>query len=167
MRRLPRLTKKRIILAITVIIISIITQFVLPPVSPTPSPVYAKVTKAIDGDTIEIEGGQHVRYIGIDTPELYHPTKPVQCFGREAMEKNKKLVEGKTVRLEKDVSDTDKYGRLLRYVYVNNLLVNDYLVKEGYAKATPIRPDIRYAAIFENSQIQAKKEVKGLWQQCQ
>src|SRR3990167_3408922 len=76
------------------------------------------VTRVIDGDTIEIEGGQKVRYIGIDTPETVDPRKPVQCFGVEASNKNKELVSGKRDRLEKDVSETDKYGRLLRYIYI-------------------------------------------------
>ena len=71
------------------------------------------VTKVIDGDTIEIEGGMRVRYIGIDTPETVDPRKPLQCFGKEATNKNRQLVAGKKVYLEKDVSETDKYGRLL------------------------------------------------------
>ncbi len=74
----------------------------------------AFVTRVVDGDTIEIEGGQKVRYIGIDTPETKHPRKPAQCFGHEAYEQNKKLVEGRVVKLERDVSETDRYGRLLR-----------------------------------------------------
>src|SRR4030042_2567140 len=78
------------------------------------------VTRVIDGDTIEIEGGQKVRYIGIDTPEKVDPRPSVQCYGKEAAAKNKELVEGKRVRLEKDVSETDKYGRLLRYVFVGD-----------------------------------------------
>ena len=81
--------------------------------------VEATVVRVIDGDTIEVEidgTSYRVRYIGIDTPETVHPQKPVECFGKEASEKNRELVEGKRVRLEKDVSDTDKYGRLLRYV---------------------------------------------------
>ena len=77
---------------------------------------YYKVARVIDGDTIELENGERVRYIGMDTPETVHPSKPVQCFGKAASAENSKLVSGKTVRLEKDVSDTDKYGRLLRYV---------------------------------------------------
>jgi len=59
---------------------------------------FFKVTRVIDGDTIEIEGEEKVRYIGIDTPETVDPRKPIQCFGIEASKKNKELVEGKTVR---------------------------------------------------------------------
>jgi len=103
-----------------------------------------KVIRIIDGDTIEIEGSQKVRYIGIDTPETVHPEKAVQCFGQEATSKNKELVEGKTIELEKDISEIDKYGRLLRYVFVNQTFVNDYLVREGYAHASSYPPDVKY-----------------------
>ena len=76
----------------------------------TSPPDVARVTQVIDGDTIRVEGGYKVRYIGIDTPEMG------EAFGMEAWQANRKLVEGKKVRLERDVSETDKYGRLLRYV---------------------------------------------------
>ena len=82
------------------------------------------VIRVVDGDTIEIEGGQKVRYIGIDTPETVDPSRPVGCYGKEASDKNKELVEGKIVRLEKDISETDRYGRLLRYIYVGDIFVN-------------------------------------------
>jgi len=122
-----------------------------------------KVTKVIDGDTIEIEGGQRIRYIGIDTPETVDPRKPVQCFGKEASDQNKKLVEGKEVKLEKDVSETDKYGRLLRYVYVGDIFVNDYLVRQGYAHASSYPPDIKYQDQFTKAQNEASANSKGLW----
>src|SRR3990172_7201954 len=77
-----------------------------------------KVTRVIDGDTIELGDGRRVRYIGIDTPETVDPRKPVECFGKEAAAKNRELVDGKMVEMEKDASETDKYGRLLRYIYV-------------------------------------------------
>lgn len=126
----------------------------------------AKVARVIDGDTIELENGQRVRYIGIDTPETVDPRKPVQCFGQEASNKNKELVEGKTVRLEKDVSQTDKYGRLLRYVYLDNIFANDYLVKEGFAHASTFPPDVKYQQKFQESQSQAQINHKGLWSSC-
>ena len=84
----------------------------------TPSDVLEKVTRVIDGDTIEITGGIKVRYIGINAPESVAPGKPVGCFGKESSDKDKELVLGKEVRLEKDISETDKYGRLLRYIYM-------------------------------------------------
>lgn len=127
----------------------------------------AKVTRIVDGDTIEIEGGQKVRYIGIDTPETIDPRKAVQCFGQEAAAKNKELVEGKTVTLEKDISETDKYGRLLRYVHVNQIFVNDYLVREGYAHVSSYPPDIKYQDQFLEAQQEARENNRGLWSQCQ
>ncbi len=136
----------------------------------------AKVAKVIDGDTIQLETKQKVRYIGIDTPELHDPRRPVECFGKEAYEENKKLIEGKTIILEKDVSDKDKYGRLLRYVYLpqetkqttsSGLMVNDYLVRQGYANAVSYPPDIKYQDQFRNAQLQAKTNNRGLWNLCQ
>ena len=79
-------------------------------------------TRVIDGDTIGVKvSGSHwrVRYIGIDCPETVHPTEPVGWMGPEAVEANQSLVGGKTVYLEKDVSETDKYGRLLRYAFLD------------------------------------------------
>src|SRR5450759_4658969 len=77
----------------------------------TSSAEMTRVTYVVDGDTIEVEGGRRIRYIGIDTPELS------KCFGDTAKGENSLLVSGKTVRLVRDVSETDTYGRLLRYVY--------------------------------------------------
>jgi len=105
-------------------------------------PLY-KVIRVIDGDTIELENGEKVRYIGIDTPETVNPNTSVECYGQESSNKNKELVEGKLVKLEKDISEIDKYGRLLRYVYVNDVFVNDYLVRQGYANASSYPPDQR------------------------
>ena len=125
-----------------------------------------KVTRVIDGDTIEIEGGQKVRYIGIDTPETVDPRKPVQCFGIEASNINKELVEGKNVRLAKDISEIDKYGRLLRYVYVDNTFVNDLLVREGYAHSSSYPPDIKYQNQLTQAEQEAQQNSRGLWSAC-
>ncbi|OGK41215.1 hypothetical protein A3A74_04185 [Candidatus Roizmanbacteria bacterium RIFCSPLOWO2_01_FULL_35_13] len=131
-----------------------------------------KVARVIDGDTIKLETGQTVRYIGIDTPETKHPQKKLQCFGKEAMEKNKELVEGKLVRLEKDISETDRYWRLLRYVYLptdaspSGIFINDYLVKEGYAHASTFPPDVKYSDHFRNIENQARINNLGLWNKC-
>ena len=125
-----------------------------------------RVIKVIDGDTIQIEGGKTVRYIGIDTPETSDPRKEIQCFGQEAAHKNKELVEGYFVRLQKDVSETDRYGRLLRYVYVDNIFVNEYLVREGYAKAATFPPDVKYREVFQRAQQEAQERKNGLWMSC-
>lgn len=130
------------------------------------------VSRVIDGDTIEISTGQKVRYIGIDTPETVHPEKTVQCFGTEASQKNKELVEGKLVRLEKDVSETDKYGRLLRYVYLISdgstptIFVNDYLISQGFARASTYPPDVKYQDRFQEAEANARDNNRGLWSNC-
>lgn len=130
------------------------------------SGVSFKVTRVIDGDTIEIEGGERVRYIGIDTPETVDPRKPVQCFGVESSKKNKELVEGKMVRLEKDITDRDKYRRLLRYVWVGDTFVNLALVKEGYAYSYSYPPDIAHQDQFIAAEREARETKMGLWNAC-
>jgi micrococcal nuclease len=128
--------------------------------------VKARVVRVVDGDTIELEGGAKVRYIGVDTPETVKPNTPVQCFGKDASAKNKSLVEGKEVELEKDVSETDRYGRLLRYVYVGEVFVNKYLVDEGFAYSSSYPPDVKYQEIFKEAQRAAQEAKKGLWNSC-
>jgi len=126
------------------------------------------VTRVIDGDTIEIETGEKVRYIGMDTPETVDPRKPVQCFGEEASAKNKELVLNKKVKLVKDVSETDKYGRLLRFVYLEDgTLVNLELVKEGFAQVMTIPPDVAHSDDFVKAAKEAREAKRGLWGACQ
>jgi micrococcal nuclease len=128
---------------------------------------FVRVSEAVDGDTIVIEGGARVRYIGVDTPETVHPSKPVQCFGREASDFNKSMVEGRAVRLERDLSDTDTYGRLLRYVYLEDgTFVNHALVAGGYAYASTYPPDIAHAADFAAAMAAAREAHTGLWAGC-
>lgn len=136
------------------------------PGNASPGLTEAPVLRVVDGDTIEVEiGGQtyKVRYIGIDTPETVDPRRPVQCFGKEAAERNRQLVEGRTVGLEKDVSETDQFGRLLRYVWVDGRMVNATLVEEGYALASTYPPDVKYAELFASLQAQAREAGRGLW----
>lgn len=123
-----------------------------------------KVIRVIDGDTIEIEGGKKVRYIGIDTPES---TITLDCFGQEAAAKNRDLVDGKIIGIEKDVSQTDKYGRILRYIWIDQTLVNDYLVRQGFAYASSYPPDIKYQDQLTEAQKEARENNRGLWESCQ
>lgn len=126
----------------------------------------AAVTRIVDGDTIrvEIDGVEYrVRYIGIDTPETVDPQRPVGCFGKEASERNRQLVEGQVVGLEKDVSETDSFDRLLRYVWAGDTMVNAALVEGGYALASTYPPDVRYAEQFAALQAQAREARRGLW----
>jgi len=124
------------------------------------SPETATVTRVIDGDTIVIDTGQKVRYIGIDTPEVYPQAEP---YGKEAWEVNRHLVDGKPVRLERDVSDTDRYGRLLRYVYVDEIFVNAELVRLGLARAQAYPPDTRNQQYFEELEVIARETHQGMW----
>ncbi len=140
--------------------------------SPTPTPTIQlfKVTRVIDGDTIVLENKKIVRYIGVDTPEIKSKTDSA-CYAQEAKLANEKLVLEKMVRLEKDVSETDIYKRLLRYVYVDNpstssgqvVFVNEYLVKEGYALLATYPPDVKYQPIFQKALTYARENNKGLW----
>lgn len=132
----------------------------------------ASVKRAVDGDTVEvyINGRVYkVRMIGIDTPETVDPRKPVQCFGKEASDKTKQLLpSGTKVRLEADPTQdhVDTYGRLLRYVYrlQDNLFVNEYLVRNGYAhEYTYARNPSSMANRFKTDEQAARKEGKGLW----
>lgn len=138
----------------------------------------AIVSKHVDGDTIYVKFDdgkeEKVRLIGIDTPETVHPNKDIECYGKEASEFTKDKLLGKTIYLEKDVSETDKYGRLLRYVWldipkeankeeIKKYMFNAMLVIEGYAKASTFPPDVKYADYFNQFQKEAIEQNKGLW----
>ncbi len=125
------------------------------------------VARVIDGDTIELVNGDRLRYIGIDTPEEFDKRKPVQCFAAEAAEENKKLVEGKAVTVYKDVSDRDKYGRWLGFVYLaDGTFINAALVKNGFAFAYPYAPDNSKKQEFKDLEIEARIKNRGLWSHC-
>lgn len=120
----------------------------------------------VDGDTIRVEVAGEVlrlRYIGINAPERGTP------FADEATEANRRLVAGARVRLQRDVSDTDRFGRLLRYVWVERdgswLMVNAELVRMGLAVARRYPPDTGYHALLEEAQRQAREEGLGIWGQ--
>lgn len=133
-----------------------------------------KVVRVVDGDTVEIEGNIKVRYIGVNTPELHDPRKPIECFGQAASDENKKLVEGKEIYIQKDISETDKFKRLLRYVWIGDpsvssaeaIFVNDYLVRQGFAQASSFPPDVKYQQRFIEAQTEARENKRGLWNQC-
>ncbi len=109
-----------------------------------------------------------VRYIGIDTPEIHHPMKGIERYGKEASEANRKLVDGKTVRLEFDVQEQDRYGRLLAYVYLEDgTFVNAWLVENGYAMVMTIPPNVKYQQLFLKLQREAREGMRGLWTYAQ
>lgn len=116
-----------------------------------------RVTRVVDGDTVVLEDGRHVRYIGMDTPEKERP------YYGEAKRENERLVKGKKVRLEYDVEKTDRYGRTLAYVYAGDIFVNAELVKNGYAMIYTFPPNVKYAKTFLALQEEARKQKRGLW----
>lgn len=130
--------------------------------------VYAKdyvVKKVIDGDTVQLDTGETVRYLGIDTPEVFRKEGGTEFYAREATRYNKKLVFMKKVRLEFDVEKKDQYGRLLSYVFVKDVFVNAELVRHGYAKAYIKPPNVKYKDLLLANQKKAMDEEKGLWQE--
>ena len=115
------------------------------------------VVEVIDGDTIVVEGGYHVRYIGIDSPETD------EFYYSEAKQTNAELLDDKKVRLEKDITDKDKYGRLLRYVYVDDIFINAEMVRQGCAWSTAYPPDVKYQVYFEAMEKEARQLKRGFW----
>lgn len=135
-----------------------------PTLTATPARVAAQVSRVVDGDTIEVNiagRAYTVRYIGIDAPEAYGTT--VERMAPEASAANEALVAGKTVYLEQDQSDTDKQGRLLRYVFVADLMVNAELVRQGYAWVRIYPPDVKYQSLFARMEQEARVAGRGLW----
>lgn len=129
----------------------------------------ALVTRAIDGDTVEVRIGgraEEVRYIGVDTPETVKPGTPVQCFGPRASAFNHRLVEGRRVRLVLGAERRDVYGRLLAYVYLGRRFVNAALVRRGLARSLTIPPNDRFAPLFRSLELAAGRRGAGLWRAC-
>tara|TARA_Y100001935_G_C17264042_1_gene488118 strand:- start:4 stop:1461 length:1458 start_codon:yes stop_codon:yes gene_type:complete len=156
-------------------------NFDIPHLIPKPvnSPTVAKVKRVIDGDTIELENGERVRYLNIDTPETNHPTIQKECYGDEATKLNKDLVEGKNVILISSSLDKDIYGRLLRYVFLGNdienigLFVQGELLRKGAAINKSYGNEYYYATAFIYSGVRIhdyKEEAMankiGIWGEC-
>ena len=131
----------------------------------------AKISRVVDGDTVELSDGNKVRLIGVNTPESTTRTEP---YGKEASNYTKNQLTGKTVYLEKDVSETDQYGRLLRYVWmdipreisdseIKNKMFNAILVENGYAEVSTYPPDVKYKEYFTKYNAEARTGNKGLW----
>lgn len=122
------------------------------------------VDRAVDGDTVLLTTGEWVRYLGIDTPELHHPNKPVQPYAREAWAFNRRLVDGRQVRLEFDVQTLDQYHRLLAYVFLEDgTFVNAELLRQGYAVPLTIPPNVHYRDQFLALHRKARAARRGVW----
>lgn len=122
-----------------------------------------QITNVIDGDTVRLADGKVVRLIGMDTPEI--GTKS-DCFGQEAYKRVNELLQDQYVRLEKDVSETDRYNRLLRYIWKGDELINETLVAQGYARVSTYPPDIKYQDRFLAAERVARDANLGLWSAC-
>jgi micrococcal nuclease len=132
----------------------------------TPGTV-ATVARVVDGDTIEIspaiEDKNNVRLIGVDTPETKDPRRGVQPYGEEATSFTASKLKGEAVTLDFDVEKTDRYGRLLAYVYLGEEMFNEMLLKEGYAQVATFPPNVKYTDRFLQAQREAREAGRGLW----
>lgn len=140
-----------------------------PPGGPQGEEVVAPVLFVIDGDTIAVEldgDEEHVRYIGIDTPEV-DPSIGVECYGDEASALNKRLVTDQEVRLRFDAERHDIYGRLLAYVFVGERFINAEIVRAGAARTLTIPPNDAYAELFARLAEDAGRAGRGLWGACE
>lgn len=124
------------------------------------------VVRVVDGDTIHVrlpDRVEKVRYIGVNTPEIHHPTRGREPGGEEALRVNEDLVSGRLVRLELDVQSRDRYGRLLAYVWVGDLMVNAELVRRGFAQTMTVPPNVRHQGLFLRLEREARALGRGLW----
>jgi micrococcal nuclease len=131
-----------------------------------PAGLEGLVVRVVDGDTINVQIGERVekvRYIGVNTPELRHPSRGEEPGARQAHEVNRRLVEGRRVRLELDVQARDRYGRLLAYVWVGDTMVNAELLRLGFAQVMTVPPNVRHQALFTKLQRDARAAGRGLW----
>ena len=131
----------------------------------------ARVVRVVDGDTmiVSLRGREErVRFTGIDTPETVKPDAPVECYGPQASAETKRLLEGRSVRLELDVEQRDRYGRLLAYIFrsPDNLFVNRELIAAGFAERFRNTVNRRYVGAFEQAESAARQAGRGLWGTC-
>lgn len=139
----------------------------------------AKVVRVVDGDTIVVDRGrgeEKIRFVLVNTPETKHPKKGVEFYGKEASDFTKNTLSNKTVYLQKDVSETDKYGRLLRYIWIERPTSNEpsneevrtkcfnaILLAGGYANVSTFPPDLKYVDLFRQIEREAREKNLGLW----
>lgn len=124
---------------------------------------FFRVIRIIDGDSLEVEGVGEIRLIGVDSPELYHPLKPVQYYAREASEFVRNLIGQSRVRLEYDREKFDKYGRTLAYVYLEDgRSLNEEIIKNGYGFAL-LRFPFKYLVRYKQLEAEAREAGLGLW----
>jgi len=135
------------------------------PTEPKAEQTYSEATvvRVIDGDTVELASGEKVRYLGIDTPETFGDE---ECGGNEATLLNRELVEGKVVWLLSGPEDTDRFGRLLRYVFVDETFVNAELVWQGYAQPQSFSANEQFRQVLVQLGAAAEQAARGNWGRC-
>lgn len=130
----------------------------------------ASVTRVIDGDTIEVRYRGRildVRLIGVDTPETVAPGEPVECYGKAASRFTEQTLDGERVLLEFDVEKTDRFGRTLAYVWLDDELFNETLVARGFAQVSTFPPNVKYVGRLVDAQREARHADRGLWGLCE
>jgi len=132
--------------------------------------VIPTVAEVVDGDTIIITNGSSreiVRLLGIDTPETVDPNRPVQCFGAEASARLRDLLPtGTAVSLLRDREPRDQYGRLLAYIYVDDVFVNEVMLAEGLADLSIYPPNDTLRPQLEAAAKRARTASIGFWDAC-
>ena len=154
------MTTKRTAALLLFILLSILACDLEGTPTPIPPPGDAetfRVKEVVDGDTIVLEDGTKVRYIGLNTPERDRP------FYEEATDANRKLVENKEIRLEFDTVNIDQYGRTLAYVFEGETFVNLELLRQGYANVFTVPPNVKYEELFREAEQKAREAGRGLW----
>jgi micrococcal nuclease len=135
------------------------------------------VARVVDGDTLRLSDGRKVRLIGVDTPEVHYSEKllrdskrthkdvdVIRSLGRRSADFTRRLCEGKAIKIEKDITKLDRYGRILGYVYLEDgIFVNAEIIKEGYGQVMTIPPNVKYSEYFYNLQREARNKRIGLW----
>jgi micrococcal nuclease len=166
-----------IVLALIALIYSGFKLIKMPDRTPAINSDPVFIERAVDGDTLKFSDGRKARLIGVDTPELHYSDKllrdsrrmrrsirDIQVMGRSAAAFTKQLCEGKAVRAEFDVCKSDKYGRLLVYLYLKDgTFINAKILKEGYGQVMTIPPNVKYADYFLRLQRDARENHRGLW----
>jgi micrococcal nuclease len=152
--------------AVSLVLLLVLACLAVTAIATARAGVAGEVVKVVDGDTIHVRVAgrvEKVRYIGVNTPEVHHPSKGEQPGGREAAALNRALVARRQVRLELDVQERDRYGRLLAYVWIGETMVNAELVRRGYAQVMTIPPNVRHQELLVKLQRDARQAERGLW----
>ena len=142
----------------------ILTTILLIGATTTVNQKWIRVKWVSDGDTVVLSDDRHVRYIGINAPEIAHDNQKAEAFGYAAKKYNQSLVLSKKVRLEFDKETHDRYGRLLAYIFLaDGTFINKKMIEKGYAYVLHLRPNLKYDGVLLKAQRDAMSAKKGMW----